>query len=106
MKLNKNLIISSLLLFILLGCQNVKNTLSLKKGESVDEFLIEKKNPLVLPPDYSELPVPRKKNNSQKAIVNDENIDLSEILEKSDEKKKISGNGDIEKSISEIIESE
>ena len=106
MKLNKNLIISSLLLFILLGCQNVKNTLSLKKDESVDEFLIEKKNPLVLPPDYSELPVPRKKNNSQKAIVNDENIDLSEILEKSDEKKKISGNGDIEKSISEIIESE
>ena len=106
MKLNKNLIISSLLLIILLGCQSVKNTLSLKKGESVDEFLIEKKNPLVLPPDYSELPVPRKKNNSQKAIVNDENIDLSEILEKSDEKKKISGNGDIEKSISEIIESE
>lgn len=106
MKLNKNLIISSLLLIILLGCQNVKNTLSLKKGESVDEFLIEKKNPLVLPPDYSELPVPRKKNNSQKAIVNDENIDLSEILEKSDKKKTISGNGDIEKSISEIIESE
>ena len=106
MKLNKNLIISSLLLIILLGCQNVKNTLSLKKGESVDEFLIEKKNPLVLPPDYSELPVPKKKNNSQKAIVNDENIDLSEILKKSDKKKTISGNGDIEKSISEIIESE
>ena len=106
MKLNKNLIISSLLLIILLGCQSVKNTLSLKKGESVDEFLIEKKNPLVLPPDYSELPVPRKKNNSQKAIVNDENIDLSEILKKSDKKKTISGNGDIEKSISEIIESE
>ena len=106
MKLNKNLIISSLLLIILLGCQSVKNTLSLKKGESVDEFLIEKKNPLVLPPDYSELPVPKKKNNSQKAIVNDENIDLSEILKKSDKKKTISGNGDIEKSISEIIESE
>jgi len=68
--------------------------------------LIEKKNPLVLPPDYSELPVPKKQNEAKKASVKDENIDLSEILKKSDKKKKISGNGNIEKSISEIIESE
>ena len=32
----------------------------MKKKATTDEFLIEKKNPLVLPPDYSELPVPRK----------------------------------------------
>ncbi len=106
MKLNKNLIIFFLALIILTGCQNIKNTLTLQKGESVDEFLIEKKNPLVLPPDYSELPVPKKQNEIKKASVQDENIDLSEILEKSDKKKKISGNGNIEKSISEIIESE
>ena len=106
MKLNKNLIISFLALIILMGCQSVKNTLSLKKEQSVDEFLIEKKNPLVLPPDYSELPVPKKQNDTKKASAQDENIDLSEILEKSDKKKKISGNGNIEKSISEIIENE
>ena len=34
-----------LLLFILSSCQSVKNTLSMKKKKSVDEFLIEKKNP-------------------------------------------------------------
>ena len=67
MKLNKNLIISFLTLIILMGCQSVKNTLSLKKEQSVDEFLIEKKNPLVLPPDYSELPVPRKQNDTKKS---------------------------------------
>ena len=106
MKLSKNLIISILALTILMGCPSVKNALTLQKGESVDEFLIEKKNPLVLPPDYSELPVPKKQNETKKASVQDENLDLSEILEKSDKKKKISGNGNIEKSISEIIESE
>ena len=106
MKLNKSLIISFLAIIILMGCQSVKDTLTLKKNQSVDEFLIEKKNPLVLPPDYSELPVPKKQNEEKKASVQDENIDLSEILEKSDKKKKISGNGNIEKSISEIIESE
>ena len=106
MKLNKNLVISFLALIILVGCQSFKNTLTLKKDQSVDEFLIEKKNPLVLPPDYSELPVPKKQNETKKASVQDENIDLSEVLEKSDKKKKISGNGNIEKSISEIIENE
>ena len=106
MKLSKNFIIFFLLFAILLGCQSVKKTLSLKKDQNVDEFLIEKKNPLVLPPDYSELPTPKKQSESEKASAQDENIDLSEILEKSDKKKTISGNGNIEKSISEIIESE
>ena len=106
MKLNKNLVISFFFFFILVGCQSFKNTLTLKKDQSVYEFLIEKKNPLVLPPDYSELPVPKKQNETKKASVQDENIDLSEVLKKSDKKKTISGNGDIEKSISEIIESE
>ena len=106
MKLNKNLVITFSALIILMGCQSVKNTLTLKKDQSVDEFLIEKKNPLVLPPDYSELPVPKKQNETKKASVQDENIDLSEVLKKSDKKKKVSGNGNIEKSISEIIESE
>ena len=69
-------------------------------------FWLKKKNPLVLPPDYSELPVPKKQGETKKGSAKDENIDLSEILEKSDKKKKISGNGNIEKSISEIIESE
>ena len=105
MKLNKNLIILFLLLSVLLGCKSIKNTLSLKKGESVDEFLIEKKNPLVLPPDFSELPVPKSENQIKKSAEK-EDIDLSEVLKKTDKKKKINRNGNLEKSISEIIESE
>ena len=51
-----------LLLFILLislcSCQSVKNALSGKKYESSDEFLVIKKNPLILPPDFDSLPKP------------------------------------------------
>ena len=51
-----------LLLFILLislySCQSVKDALSGKKYESSDEFLVIKKNPLVIPPDFNILPEP------------------------------------------------
>ena len=51
-----------LFLFILLislnSCQSVKDALSGKKYESSDEFLVIKKNPLVLPPDFGRLPEP------------------------------------------------
>ena len=32
--------------------------LTLKKRNTADEFLVEKKNPLVLPPVYGDLPLP------------------------------------------------
>ena len=48
-----------LFLFIpLFSCQNVKDALTGKKYESSDEFLVIKKNPLVLPPDFQSLPEP------------------------------------------------
>ena len=33
-------------------------TAGLKRSDKADEFLIEKKNPLVMPPDINELPKP------------------------------------------------
>ena len=47
-----------LIIISLYSCQNVKDALSGKKYESSDEFLVIKKNPLVLPPDFNELPEP------------------------------------------------
>ncbi|MDC3036705.1 DUF3035 domain-containing protein, partial [Candidatus Pelagibacter sp.] len=46
-----------LLIFIfLVSCGS--DALTLKKKSSTDEFLVEKKSPLVLPPNYGKLPVP------------------------------------------------
>ena len=47
-----------LIIISLYSCQSVKDALSGKKYESSDEFLVIKKNPLVLPPDFNTLPEP------------------------------------------------
>ena len=44
--------------FSLSACQATKDALTLKKKSSADEFLVEKKSPLVLPPNYGDLPLP------------------------------------------------
>ena len=55
------------------GWGDFKKTMSGQKTNSTDEFLIKKKDPLVLPPDYGELPLPKSnKNKSQEASI--ENI--------------------------------
>ena len=51
-------IICIFLLIVLTSCKSVRDGLAGKKTESSDEFLIEKKNPLTLPPEYGKLPVP------------------------------------------------
>ena len=51
-------IVLLIVIFTLAACQATKDALTLKKKNNSDEFLVEKKNPLVLPPDYGELPVP------------------------------------------------
>lgn len=97
----KNKILLLLFLIALAGCKSVKESLSMQKKEGVDEFLIEKKNPLVLPPEFSELPKPRKEINNK--IKNEKNIDLSEILEKEGKKENIGSSTNLEKSISNIL---
>ena len=48
-----------IILFLLCSCQNVKDALTGKKYENSDEFLVIKKNPLVLPPNFNDLPTPK-----------------------------------------------
>ena len=52
-----NLFLTIFLLF-LTSCQSIKDGLSGKKNENSDEFLVQKKNPLVIPPNFMELPSP------------------------------------------------
>ena len=37
---------------------SVKRGLSGEKQTNIDEFLVKKKDPLILPPDFDELPIP------------------------------------------------
>ena len=69
-----------LIIFSLSGCQSVKDGLTGQKKSNSDEFLIEKKNPLVLPSEYDKLPQPT--TLSQKEINNEQEINLEAILKK------------------------
>jgi len=61
----------------LTGCQSMKEGLTLQKQKGADEFLVEKKNPLVQPPEFGKLPTPTDPNIDEKN--NDEN-NIEELL--------------------------
>jgi len=64
MKLLKFFLILSLYILVS-SCGTVKEAFTNQKKNSSDEFLVEKKSPLVMPPDYNDLPVPNTQNNSE-----------------------------------------
>ena len=53
-----NIYLILFMMFVTVSCQTLKNAISGVKQENSDEFLVQKKNPLVLPPDFTDLPVP------------------------------------------------
>jgi hypothetical protein len=60
MKINKLALLTFFgLLFLLTSCQSAREGLSGRKKDNTDEFLVQKKNPLILPPDYNDLPLPK-----------------------------------------------
>ena len=62
MKIFKKIILLSFL-YILTSCGKLKEGFSNQKKNNNDEFLVEKKSPLIMPPDYNELPVPNAASN-------------------------------------------
>jgi len=62
----KNLKIVLLLLFFIFlsNCASFQEVMS-GKTKTTDEFLVKKKDPLVLPPKHKELPLPKSKSKSE-----------------------------------------
>jgi|TARA_B100001094_G_C17477768_1_gene460411 hypothetical protein len=75
----------------LVSCQSIKDGLSGKKSENSDEFLVQKKNPLVLPPDYMKLPKPQDEIEDEDEMSKiKEETDIQKILQVKDLKEKSS----------------
>ena len=99
MKYFKILIFFQLILF-LYSCSTIKEGFTNQKKSSSDEFLVEKKSPLVMPPDYNDLPLPDQNNeaaetneNKIKDLVTKNNNENAEMNNAED------GNSNIEQSI-------
>ena len=91
-----------LLLIVLRSCQAVKDGLTGKKSENSDEFLVQKKNPLELPPDFTKLPVPKKdtENINQSEEIDEE---IENLFKNSDEIESSNDAADINQSAEEFI---
>ncbi|MDB2580179.1 DUF3035 domain-containing protein [Candidatus Pelagibacter bacterium] len=72
-------------IIILSSCGTLKEGFTSQKKNNSDEFLVEKKSPLVMPPDYNDLPVPKaenadekKDNNEFKSLISKNKKEVSE----------------------------
>jgi len=81
MKKNKNIFQILFLSIFLMSCQSVKDGLEGKKISKGEEFLIEKKNPLEVPPDFEDLPVPKNANDVISESEN-ESTDIEKLFKK------------------------
>ena len=102
-KIFKISIYLSVILIGMSSCQGLKDGLEgNKKSKSSEEFLINKKSPLVMPPDYSKLPLPENNSNQNEKV---QDFDLKKVLEKNsnNQKSKTQTNKSFQKSIIEKI---
>ena len=83
MKKTNQVIGSFLILLFLNSCGTVAEGLGGSKRKGSDEFLVEKKSPLVLPPSFGELPEPGKE--PEENIISDKKntSDIEDIINQS-----------------------
>src|SRR6056300_477111 len=100
-----------LLFFLLLfsGCQDVKKGFTEKKIDQGEEFLVIKKNPLVVPPDFEKMPIPKNeiKESNTIEVENNRDSDFKKLLKTQDQNVDLSdsreNSGDLEKKIIDKI---
>ena len=98
MKYFKALIILNLTL-LLFSCGAVKEGFKNQKKENSDEFLVEKKSPLVMPPDYNDLPVP----NINKEQVQESENKVKSLITKDQNEPSESTNNQTDKNFEETL---
>ena len=94
-------LISIIILTILTGCQDVKKGFSGKKIDEGNEFLVIKKNPLVVPPNFNELPQPSN-NNMENSSNKDNENEFKNIMKNNEDnisENETTTNGNLEENI-------
>ena len=109
MKKNNYLIFLLFFLLLFSGCQDVKKGLTGKKIDQGEEFLVIKKNPLVIPPDFEKMPIPRNeiKESNTIEVENNQDSDFKKLLKTQDQNVDVldstESTGDLEKKIIDKI---
>ncbi len=98
MKILKKILIFLTIAILLSGCNTLRKGFQPDK-RSGEEFLVEKKSPLVMPPDFNELPIP----NQEKVIVEKRKSSVKSLISGSKEKVIVEKNNEEISSIEKLI---
>ena len=83
MKKTNPIIASFLIILFLNSCGTVAEGLGGSKKKGSDEFLVEKKSPLVLPPSFGELPEPGKETGQNIILDKKDTSNIEDIINQS-----------------------
>ena len=98
MKKIRKFVLLNINLIFLASCSTVKESFTNPKKNNSDEFLVQKKSPLVMPPSYGELPSPTSKETLKK------NNDIKDLIEKSnDQTVQVDGSNNLNKTLENSI---
>ena len=86
-------------ILILASCGTAKDAFVNQKKNSTDEFLVEKKSPLVMPPDYNELPIPKEK--IEQTDINEN--EFKTLITQKNQDTKSDNNEDVNKNFEELL---
>ena len=96
------------LLIVIFGltssCGVLREGFKSPKQNKSDEFLVEKKSPLKLPPDYDQLPAPLETNTNNEEIEKQSSIEKM-IKDNKNETKKSNSNSSLEELVLDKIKS-
>ena len=84
MKKFKLFLLFNLIIISFSSCGTIKEGFKSGKSNSGDEFLVEKKSPLVMPPDFNELPIPKTNQIKKNTEINE----VETLINKSDSEEK------------------
>ena len=93
----KFITLSLLFLFIFNSCSGITGA---GKKENNDEFLVQKKSPLLMPPDFDELPNPKLEADSQAIKKNNE---IKELITNSNQKQESSNKEETSKNFEKLF---
>ena len=83
----------------LYSCGVVKQGFTNERKNSSDEFFVQKKSPLVMPPNYNELPLPKTENEQTES----EESKIKELLTKEKNENNIKNTEDLNKSFEDML---
>ena len=82
----KKLIFIFAIALLLNSCGGAKDFLTNTKKPAGDEFLVEKKQPLTMPPNFEDIPVPITDEERTSEINETDQVEIEELLKNSPDK--------------------